>query len=86
MLRQFVALGLLTETQMLEMQLEWEENMASQLAMIEDNTAMRIEKAKKEHERMVREAAAQQIATPQSGLLLPNGRVHLPQPEERKDE
>lgn len=88
-LQQLAEIGVITQEQLLDMALQWEENFALQLAQIEDTVAVRIQQMREAQERQMREAHAQaqkQIATPPSGLLLPNGRVHLPQPEsEKKD-
>lgn len=78
--KQLVKLGILTEATALEMQMEWEENMAAQLAMIEDRAAVAREKAEQAMREQIRKA---QLAGPgaRSGIMLPNGRVHLPKPE-----
>lgn len=74
--------GIITQEQLLEMAWSWEENMALQLAQLEDQVQMRMQRAQEEQERMIREAKLTQGQGPQEGLLLPGGRIHLPKPDQ----
>jgi hypothetical protein len=88
-LQQLVCQGILTQEQLLDMAWEWEENMALQLAQIEDTVDMRRKEAEAEFRRQMAEAQRaeqQRLATPAAGIMLPNGRVHLPQPDKEKQD
>jgi fumarylacetoacetate (FAA) hydrolase family protein len=68
---------------------EWEEQFGLQLAQIEDTVAMRQSQAEAEMRRQMAEAQQaeqQRLATPPAGIMLPNGRVHLPQPDKEKQD
>lgn len=71
-------LGVITQEQLLDLAMSWEENMALQMAQLEDAVEMRQQKAREEMERQVREAKLTGGANPQ-GIQLPDGRIHLPQ-------
>jgi hypothetical protein len=88
-LQQLVRHGILPQETLLEMAWEWEEQFGLQLAQIEDTVAMRQRQAEAEMRRQIAEAQQaerQRLATPPAGIMLPNGRVHLPQPDKEKQD
>jgi hypothetical protein len=66
--------GVLTDDQVWAINLEWEESLAEQILGMEK----KVEAVAKKQREMVR----QQIATPQKGIILPNGAVVKPKTDE----
>jgi hypothetical protein len=86
-LNYLVKVGVLTEQQMLECNLAWEEDLAKQLKLIDQEVQRRQqlrEAALRKQQAEAGRVAQNGLATPVRALHLPGGRVHLPPPSDEE--
>lgn len=79
-------IGVISQDQLLDLAWSWEENLALQIAQVEDRIDMQMRQQREEMERKMREAQLTNGQQPQAGILLPNGRVVLPKSDPQPQE